>query len=279
MVESLPVSGTFRSRSVHCRAMSSEFVHLEHRADGVVVLRLNRPPLNALSIAVLAGIADAAADLAADPSVKAVVVAGSEKAFAAGADINELASPDTARPIIEMFRRAFDGLGAIPRPVIAAVSGFALGGGFELALACDLRIAAESARLGFPEISLGVFPGAGGTQRATRLVGPARVKELMWTGRHVKAEEALAIGLVDRVVPTAELDERALEWAASLASGAVVAMGLAKRAIDDGLDGSLAAGLDAETAAFLEVLRTEDAAVGFRSFLADGPGKATFSGR
>jgi enoyl-CoA hydratase len=163
--------------------------------------------------------------------------------------------------------------------VIAAVNGFALGGGFEVALACDLRVASEKARMGFPEILLGIFPGGGGTQRVTRLIGPARAKELIWSGRHVRADEALAIGLVDRVVPAAEVLDTALEWAASFASGAVVAMGIAKRVVDGGLDGSLARGLDLEAEGFVEVFGTDDATVGIRSFLDDGPGKATFSGR
>jgi enoyl-CoA hydratase/carnithine racemase len=259
--------------------MSSQLVHTDRRDDGVVMLRIDRPPLNALSRAVLRELADATAAIAADPELKAVVVAGGEQAFAAGADVGELSDPQTSGPQLEAFRVAFDGLAAIPRPVIAAVRGFALGGGFELALACDLRLAGESARLGFPEVQLGLFPGAGGTQRLPRLVGPARAKEIMWSGRHVRSEEALALGLVDRVVPDAEVEDRALEWASSLASGAVVAMGLAKLAIDRGLDGPLAAGLDLEAEAFAEALATQDAATGMASFLEHGPGKATFRGR
>jgi enoyl-CoA hydratase/carnithine racemase len=258
---------------------SQPLVLREDRDDGVVLLRLNRPPLNPLSQALLGELADHAAALRADPAVKAVVVAGSEKALAAGADITEFGSQDEARRIEAQFRAAFDGLGAIPRPVIAAIRGFALGGGMELALACDLRVAADSARLGQPEILLGIIPGAGGTQRLPRLVGPARAKELVWTGRQVRAEEALAIGLVDRVVPAEEVETNALAWAASFASGAVVAMGYAKRAIDRGLDGPLSTGLDLETQAFVDVFGTEDAAVGVKSFLEHGPGKAKFSGR
>jgi enoyl-CoA hydratase/carnithine racemase len=211
--------------------------------------------------------------------VKAVVIAGDGKAFAAGADISEFGDQNAAREVNARLRRAFDAVAAIPRPVIAAIHGVALGGGLELALACDLRIAADSARVGQPEILLGIIPGAGGTQRLPRLVGPARAKELIWSGRQVKAEEALVIGLVDRIVPADELRDRALEWAAAFASGAVVAMGLAKEAIDRGLDGSLAAGLDREADVFVEVFGTEDAATGVQSFLEHGPGKAQFSGR
>ena len=260
-------------------AMADDLVLLDSHANGVVALRLNRPPMNALSQALLGAIGDAADSLRADPAVKAVVVFGSEKALAAGADIKEFGGSEEARAIGLTFRRAFDGLAAIPRPVIGAVGGFALGGGMELALACDLRIAGDTARLGQPEILLGILPGAGGTQRLARLVGPARAKELIWSGRQVKAPEALAMGLVDRVVPAAELETAALAWATELASGAVAAMGLAKRAIDDGLDGSLARGLDAEAEAFVEVFATHDAATGVASFLEHGPGKATFTGR
>jgi enoyl-CoA hydratase/carnithine racemase len=246
---------------------------------GVVALRLNRPPMNPLSKALLTAIGDAADDLRDDDAVTAVVVLGSERALAAGADIAEFGDGAAAREIGRMFRRAFDGLAAIPRPVIAAIRGFALGGGLELALACDLRVAADTARMGQPEILLGIIPGAGGTQRLPRLVGPARAKELIWSGRQVRADEALAIGLVDRVVPDAETESTAIAWASELASGAVVAMGLAKRAVDEGLDGSLARGNDIEAEAFVEVFATEDAATGVASFLEHGPGKATFSGR
>jgi enoyl-CoA hydratase len=163
--------------------------------------------------------------------------------------------------------------------VIAAVNGFALGGGFEVALACDLRVASEKARMGFPEILLGIFPGGGGTQRVTRLIGPARAKELIWSGRQVKADEALAIGLVDRVVAPEETLDAALAWATELAAGAVAAMGEAKRVVDGGLDGPLDAGLDLETARFVAVFDTDDASVGIASFIEHGPGKATFTGR
>jgi enoyl-CoA hydratase len=258
--------------------MTDPLVLVEARPDGVTLLRLNRPPLNPLSSALMRELEGIAHGLASDSSVKAVVVTGSEKAFAAGADVSEFTAPGAAAVVNAGIRAGLDALAAVPRPVIAAVNGFALGGGLELALACDLRVAADSARLGFPEIQLGIFPGGGGTQRATRLIGPAKAKELTWSGRHVKADEALAIGLVDRVVAADEVLESALDWAASLAEGAVVAMGIAKRVIDGGLDGSLSAGLDLEAEGFVEVFDTDDAAVGIRSFLDNGPGKATFSG-
>ena len=259
--------------------MADDLITVETRADGVALVLLQNPPLNALSRAVLAALAGTAARLADDPAVNAVVVAGDGKAFAAGADISEFSDGEAARDIGAHFRRAFDAVAAIPRPVIAAVHGVALGGGLELAMACDLRIAADTARVGQPEILLGIIPGAGGTQRLSRLVGPARAKELIWSGRQVKAEEALVIGLVDRVVPADELRDRALEWAAAFAQGAVVAMGLAKDAIDRGLDGTLAAGIDLEADAFVEVFGTDDAATGVQSFREQGPGKARFTGR
>jgi enoyl-CoA hydratase/carnithine racemase len=256
-----------------------EGVHSERRADGVAVVRIDRPPLNALSGALLDELAAIARDLAANSDMKAVVVFGGPKAFAAGADISEFGGPDEARAIARRFRSAFDAIGDIPRPVIAAINGVALGGGLELALACDLRVAADNARVGQPEILLGVIPGAGATQRLPRLIGPARAKELIWSGRQVRADEALAMGIVDRVVPAAELEDAALAWAASFASGAVVAMGVAKTVIDGGLGGRLDDGLDLEADAFADVFGTEDAATGLRSFLEDGPGKAKFRGR
>lgn len=260
-------------------APTEALVLAEDQPGGVRVLRLNRPPLNPLSRAMLKELAAAATAAGNDHAVQAVVLTGSDRALAAGADIDEFSDGEAARTVAGNFRAACGALGAIPRPVIAAISGFALGGGLEIALACDLRIVSDSARLGQPEILLGIIPGGGGTQRLTRLVGPARAKELIWSGRQVRAEEALAIGLVDRVVPAAELESAALEWATTLAAGAVVAMGLAKRAIDQGLDGSLDAGLDAEVDAFVAVFDTEDAATGIASFRDRGPGQATFVGR
>jgi len=259
--------------------MTDLFVLVERREDGVAIIRIERPPLNALNGELLGQLQRASEELSADPTVKAVVVLGGARAFAAGADISEFGDAEAAANVARRFRRAFDALSAIPRPVIAAVNGFALGGGMELALACDLRIAANNARLGQPEILLGIIPGAGGTQRLARLVGPAKAKELCWSGRQLRAEEALALGVVDRVVEAEALEEEALAWASSLASGAVLAMGQIKKSIDGGLDGSLAEGLDLEAKLFVEVFDTEDAATGVASFLDQGPGQATFSGR
>jgi enoyl-CoA hydratase len=252
----------------------------ERRPDGVVLLTLNRPPMNALSGALLGAIADVARRLGGDPDLKAVVVTGSAKAFAAGADVKEFeANARAARRIANGFRDTADALGAIPRPVIAAIRGYALGGGLELAMACDYRVAGETARLGQPEILLGIIPGGGGTQRLARLVGPARAKELIWSGRQVRADEALSLRLVDEVVADDEVVQHALALAGRLATGAVVAMGLAKRAIDAGADRPLAQALDLEAAAFADSFETADAATGIESFLERGPGKARFSGR
>jgi enoyl-CoA hydratase/carnithine racemase len=234
--------------------------------------------VNALSTAVLRELEGAARALTDDPP-GAVVVTGGDRVFAAGADISEFGGPDEARAVGGQFLRAFDALAAIPRATIAAVAGYALGGGCELAMACDFRIAADSARFGQPEILLGIIPGGGGTQRLPRLVGPAKAKELIFTGRQVRAEEALRIGLVDEVVPAAELHEHVLDRARELARGPVVAHGLAKRAIDRGLDAKIATGLELEQELFVEVFTTEDARTGVQSFREHGPGKARFVGK
>jgi enoyl-CoA hydratase len=247
--------------------------------DGVALLTLDRPPLNALSASLLAELAQRAHAIAADATVKAVVITGNDRAFAAGADVTEF-SPDreSARIVAASFRTAADALAAIERPVIAAIRGYALGGGLEVALACDLRVAADNARVGQPEILLGIIPGGGATQRLARLVGASRAKELIWSGRQVRADEALAIGLVDKVVPADAVLDEALRWAQSFASGAVAAMGFAKRAIDDGIERTLAEGLDLEADRFADSFATNDAATGIASYLEHGPGKATFSG-
>jgi len=259
--------------------MADDLVLTEPQDGGVTVLRLNNGPMNPLSRSLLAALASAARAITADPAVKAVVVAGGQKAFAAGADISEFGDQATAREIAAGFRDAFDAVAAIPRPVIAAIHGYALGGGLELACACDFRVAGETARLGQPEILLGIIPGAGGTQRLARIVGPARAKDLVFSGRQVRAEEALAMGLVDKVVAPNEEEHGAMHWASELGKGAVAAMALAKQAIDGGLGRPLADGLDLERDAFVDVFATEDAATGIESFRANGPGKARFSGR
>jgi enoyl-CoA hydratase len=247
-------------------------------APGVVVLRLNRPKVNALNPELLAQLAVVANELKADPP-GAVVVTGGSRVFAAGADIASFGGQSEANRIVGQFRAAFDALAAIPCVVIAAVNGYALGGGCELALACDLRVAGESSRFGQPEVLLGIIPGAGGTQRLPRLVGVGRAKELVLSGRQIDAREALAIGLVNRVVDDEQVLSDALSWAAEFARGAVLAQASAKRCIDTGLDGSLSMGLSLEQELFVDVFATEDAATGVASFLANGPGQAKFSGK
>ena len=254
-----------------------ELVHLERRTDGVALVTLDNGKVNALSTRLLGQLEQLAHDLTDDPP-GAVVVTGGDRIFAAGAEVSEFGGSSEARVIGGAFRSALDAVAAIPRATIAAVGGYALGGGCELSLACDFRVASTRARFGQPEILLGIIPGGGGTQRLARLVGPARAKDLILTGRQVTAEDALAMGLVDRVVATEELEAVALGWAAELAAGAVVAQGLAKRAIDEGLAGSVAAGQDLEQDLFAEVFDTRDAEVGLASFLEHGPGKADFSG-
>ncbi|NCY15820.1 MAG: enoyl-CoA hydratase/isomerase family protein [Actinobacteria bacterium] len=258
--------------------MSDALVELERGADGVAVVTLANGKVNSLSRAVLTRLLEIAEQLAEDPP-GAVIITGSERIFAAGADISEFAGPAEAREIGALFVAALNAVAAIPRMVIAAVSGPALGGGCELALACDLRLAADGARFGQPEILLGIIPGGGGTQRLARLVGPARAKDMILTGRQVVADEALRIGLVDEIVASDQLMVRARELAASLARGPLVAQALAKAAIDDGLQVTLAEGLALEQAAFVEVFGTDDARLGVASFLEHGPGKAAFTGR
>jgi enoyl-CoA hydratase/carnithine racemase len=256
--------------------MPDQFVTIERRPDGVALVRLDRPKANALSGAVLHQIYEAAEALKADlPG--AVVLWGGRRIFAAGADIVELG--EGAKAVGANFTTALGALASLPRATIAAVNGYALGGGLELALACDFRVCAEDSKLGLPEILLGVIPGGGGTQRLPRLIGSSRAKELILSGRQVPAAEALAIGLVNRVVPADAVLDAAVEWAALLAQGPLVAHGLAKQAIDEGLEGTLPDGLAIEQKAFGQVAKTEDAKRGISSFLEHGPGKATFVGQ
>ncbi|HZD67207.1 MAG TPA: enoyl-CoA hydratase-related protein [Acidimicrobiales bacterium] len=258
--------------------MSDANVSVERDEHGVALVRLDRPKMNALSAELLGQLESAMGTLAEDPP-GAVVVWGGERIFAAGADIGEFVDQPDPAATARRFHQALDAVADFPRAVIAAVNGYALGGGCELALACDLRVAGQGAKLGQPEVLLGIIPGGGGTQRLPRLVGPARAKDLILSGRQVDAEEALGMGLVDRVVPDAEVLATARAWAAQLAGGATLAQGLAKRAVDEGLTGALQDGLGLERRLFAEAFGTEDASIGIRSFLERGPGKADFVGR
>ena len=257
-----------------------DFVRVETEA-GIATIRLGRPPLNALNGQVQTEIGAAAVQAGADADVRAVILYGGEKLFAAGADVKEMADASPAR-IMELsasIQDAFKAVARIPKPVIAAITGYALGGGLELALCADFRVMGEGAKVGQPEIMLGIIPGAGGTQRLPRLVGPAKAKDLVFSGRFVGAEEALRIGLADRVVPDGEVYETARQIAGRYTAAAPLALRAAKQAIDEGLERDLDAGLEIERLHFTGLFGTEDQQTGMRSFLADGPGKATFSGQ
>jgi enoyl-CoA hydratase/carnithine racemase len=257
-----------------------EFVRVE--VDGAVAtIRLDRPKMNALNVAAQLEVADAAERVDADPEVRAVVIYGGERVFAAGVDVKEMAD----MPYTEMAAHSrtlhdvFAAVAAIGKPVVAAITGYALGGGLELALCADFRVAGSGARLGQPEILLGLIPGAGGTQRLPRLIGPARAKDMIFTGRQVSAAEALEIGLVDQVVPDDEVRESASSLAARFAAGPAVALRAAKAAIDQGLGTDLGHGLEIERLQFAGLFATDDARNGMRSFMERGPGKAEFTGR
>jgi enoyl-CoA hydratase len=258
--------------------MSNEgLVLVDSPLPGVFVLTLNAPKVNALSTAMLSRIHYLATDLTI-LNARAVVITGGDRLFAAGADISEFGGPEDAARIGASFHAALNAVAALPCFTIAAVSGFALGGGCELAMACDYRIASTKAVFGQPEILLGIIPGGGGTQRLPRLVGASRAKEIMITGRQVKADEALNIGLANEVVEPDALMARALELASSVASGATVATGLIKRAVDEGMQRDLVQGLALELELFEEVFHSTDSQIGVASFLENGPGKASFTG-
>ncbi|MER7691957.1 enoyl-CoA hydratase-related protein [Streptomyces sp. NPDC097610] len=244
----------------------------------VVVLQLANPPLNAFDSVQREELAAAARELADARDVRAVVLYGGERLFAAGADIKALAAmgPEEIRGWNRALQRTFDEVARLPMPVVAGITGYALGGGLELALCADYRVAAEDAVLGQPEVRLGIMPGSGGTQRLTRLLGPARSKNLLMTGRNVRAEEALRIGLVDEVVPADQVLETALGYARTLAEGPGAALEAIKEAVDHGADAGVATGLALERSLFTGVFGTADAATGLRSFLEHGPGKAQF---
>lgn len=257
-----------------------ELVRVE--ADqSVATLRLNRPPMNALDSALTDDLIAAAGQVAADPDVRAVVLYGGERLFAAGADIKEMADSSYAwmAGYSSRLQGALNAVAEMGKPVVAAVTGYALGGGLELALCADFRVLGESAQVGQPEILLGLIPGAGGTQRLPRLIGPARAKDLIFSGRFIRADEALAIGLADQVVPDDQVHAAARELAARYAAGPPIALAAAKHAIDAGLGTDLRSGLEIERLGFAGLSGTEDARAGMRSFLENGPGKATFSGR
>jgi enoyl-CoA hydratase/carnithine racemase len=260
-------------------ATMGEFVRLEV-SDGVGTIRLDRPKMNALDAQMQQEIAEACAEADRRDDVAAVVVYGGERVFAAGADIKEMAAMSyqeiaSHAHLLQAFTRS---LAAIGKPTVSAITGFALGGGCEVALATDVRFAADNAKLGQPEILLGIIPGAGGTQRLSRLIGPAKAKDLIYTGRFVDAHEALAMGLVDQLHPADEVYAKAVEWAAQFVGGPTLALRAAKNAVDRGLEVDLQTGLEIERTEFAALWATDDQSAGMRSFIENGPGKATFTG-
>ncbi|MBP2476880.1 enoyl-CoA hydratase [Crossiella equi] len=257
-----------------------EFVRLDVD-EGLGTIRLDRPPMNALNRQVQAELREAALAAGSRADVRAVIVYGGPKVFAAGADIKEMAELSYAEMAarIGVLGGALDAVAAIPKPTVAAITGYALGGGLELALACDRRIAGDNAKVGQPEVLLGVIPGGGGTQRLARLVGPSRAKDLVYTGRFVGAEEALRIGLVDEVTGPDDVYAAARRYAGQFVNGPAAALAAAKAAIDGGLDTDLHSGLRLEGHLFSALFATEDQKIGMRSFIEDGPGKAKFVGR
>lgn len=258
-----------------------EFVNLEVAPSGVGTIRLDRPKLNPLNEQVTREIGAAVDEVRDREDVRAIVLWGGERVFAAGADIKEMGERDavTMFRYIGGFQDVFDRLENLPQITIAAVNGYALGGGCELAMACDLRVCASDSQLGQPEILLGVIPGAGGTQRLPRLVGVGRAKELIYTGRFVPAEEALRIGLVNEVVEPDQVYPRAVEIAERFAAGPSVALMAAKQVIQSGIDIDKATGILLERQAFASLFASEDQKIGMESFVENGPGKAKFVGR
>ena len=257
-----------------------EFVRLDVDG-GIGTIRLDRPPMNPISLQVQAEIKQAALEASERSDIAAVIIYGGEKVFAAGADVKEMQTmsyTDMAEAVggLHDYVRV---VSQIPKPTVAAITGFALGGGCELALSCDFRLVGESAKLGLPEILLGIIPGMGATQRLPRLVGSAKAKELIFSGRFVGAQEALAIGLADRVVPDAEVYSAARDWMGRFVGGPAHALRAAKEAVDRGIETDLETGLALERGLFAALFATQDRQLGMDSFVANGPGKATFVGK
>ena len=244
----------------------------------VGLIRLNRPQaLNALSAALIEELNVALAGFEADPAIGAMVLTGSEKAFAAGADIKEMQDKSFADAFLEDFISRWENVARTRKPIIAAVSGFALGGGCELAMMCDFIIAADTAKFGQPEIKLGVIPGAGGTQRLTRFVGKSKAMEMVLTGRMMDAAEAERAGLVSRIVPAAALLEDALKTAATIAALSATALYAAKESVNRAYETPLAEGIRFERRIFHSLFATEDQKEGMHAFAEKRP--AAFKNR
>nr|BCX00309.1 MAG: enoyl-CoA hydratase [Bacteroidota bacterium] len=253
--------------------MAYRFLLLERFPDdGVALVRLNRPEvLNALSLELMEELVGALEELDADPGVRAIVLTGNERAFAAGADITQMADASVVRMVLVDQFQKWDRIKRIRKPLIAAVSGYALGGGCELAMSCDMIVASETARFGQPEINIGVMPGAGGTQRLTRAIGKARAMEMVLTGRMITAEEARLAGLVNRVVPVELYLDEALKLAREVAARPPLAVRLAKEAVLKAFELPLSAGLEFERKNFYLLFATEDQKEGMRAFLEKRP--------
>ena len=250
--------------------VDTRWQHLRLDRDGwIATLTLSRPPVNALSREMVRELAAAAGVLAVDESVSVVVIRSDQRHFCAGADLKERAttSPDQVSNVVNAIRDCFDAVARLPQPTIAAVHGSALGGGAELALACDLRIMADDVRFGFSETSLGIIPGAGGTQRLPRLIGLSKAKELIFSARILDSAECLELGLADRVVPAADLHQAAHDYAAELACNAPLALRAAKQAIIQGLERSMEEGLESEGEAYDSLIHTRDRGEGIRAFM------------
>jgi enoyl-CoA hydratase/carnithine racemase len=258
----------------------SDLVRLEVEG-GIGTIRLERPPMNALNAEMQDALHLAAVEASARRDVSAVILYGGEKVFAAGADIKEMQTMSYTDMVDRSaaLQAAFTAVARIPKPTVAAVTGYALGGGCELALTCDFRVAGDNAKFGQPEVLLGVIPGAGGTQRLARLIGPSRAKDIIFTGRFVAAEEALRIGLVDEVVAPEDVYAAARRRVERYVGGPAYAIRAAKEAIDRGLEVDLVTGLEIERMQFSGLFATHDRAIGMASFVEHGPGKAEFEGR
>lgn len=257
----------------------SDFVRLEVEG-GIGTIRLDRPPMNALNFEIQDALPAAAAEAAARRDVSAVIVYGGEKVFAAGADIKEMQTMSYTDMVDRSaaLQAAFTAIARLPKPTVAAITGYALGGGCELALSCDFRVAGENARLGQPEVLLGIIPGAGGTQRLSRLIGRSRAKDIIFSGRFVSAEEALRIGLVDEVVAPEDVYAAARRRVERYVGGPAYAIRAAKEAIDRGVEVDLETGLEIERMQFCGLFATRDREIGMASFVEHGPGKAQFEG-
>ncbi|MGL5858278.1 MAG: enoyl-CoA hydratase/isomerase family protein [Angustibacter sp.] len=260
--------------------VGSEFVRLEV-ADGIGIVRIDRPPMNALNPQVLTEIRSVADVVGKRADVAAVVVFGGEQVFAAGADVKQMQQMSYTDMVSQSatLQSSLNALARVPKPTVAAITGYALGGGLELALSCDFRVCARDAKVGQPEIQLGIIPGAGGTQRLPRLIGPSRAKDLIFSGRFVDAVEASEIGLVDEVVEPDEVLAAAVERVRRYVGGPSYALRAAKEAIDRGSQVDLQTGLEIERLQFASLFATADRAIGMASFVEHGLGRARFEGR